>query len=159
MQPFCQFITTSFVLLTVVKCLLILVLLDLSAAFDTVDHQILLTILSKLFSMESTTLSWFDRVIFSRSDSVIHLRRTTDAQFFQSTAVYLKARSWVHVLLCRTLKTLFHCWIDMPYGHTSTPTTLSSMIVVNLATPTLCACVSHAAQTMSALGANHGACS
>ena len=44
----------------------------------------------------------------------------------------------------------FHWWIDMPYGHTSTPTTLSSMIVVNLATPTLCACVSLAAQTMSA---------
>jgi len=47
----------------------------------------------------------------------------------------------------------------MPCGHTSTPMTLSSTTVVNLATRTLCARVSQAAQTISAPGANHVTCS
>ena len=52
----CQ--TTSFVLLTVVKCLFLSCWISVRhTAYDTVDHQILLMILSKRFSMESTTLS------------------------------------------------------------------------------------------------------
>ena len=57
----------------------LLVLLDLSAAFDTVDHHILLTIISKLFSMESTTLSWFESFLADRTQSFTDAGR--DAQF------------------------------------------------------------------------------
>ena len=38
----------------------LLVLLDLSAAFDNVDHQFLSSVLANRFSVDSTALSWFE---------------------------------------------------------------------------------------------------
>ena len=37
-----------------------LVVMDLSAAFDTVDHKILLDVLSSQYGIEGKALSWFD---------------------------------------------------------------------------------------------------
>ena len=42
-------------------------LLDLSAAFDTVDHQILLPILPERFAMAGTALSWFSSYLADRT--------------------------------------------------------------------------------------------
>ena len=36
------------------------VAIDLSAAFDTVDHDILLDVLTKRFGVKSDALNWFD---------------------------------------------------------------------------------------------------
>ena len=48
----------------------ILVLLDLSAAFDTLDHQILLTRLRKYFNFTETALKWFSCYLLGRSQRV-----------------------------------------------------------------------------------------
>ena len=55
----------------------LLVLLDLSAAFDTVDHQILLSVLSNRFSVNSTALNWFQSYLTDRSQLFTHVGKQT----------------------------------------------------------------------------------
>jgi len=49
-----------------------LVLLDLSAAFDTVDHNILLSIHNTRFSVHGTALDWFRSYLSGRTQSFIY---------------------------------------------------------------------------------------
>jgi hypothetical protein len=49
----------------------ILSLLDLSAAFDTIDHQILCSRLNQTFGCSGTVLQWFNSYLTNRTQSVV----------------------------------------------------------------------------------------
>ena len=40
-----------------------IVILDLLTAFDTVDHEVLLTVLWNYFGLQSTALKWFENYL------------------------------------------------------------------------------------------------
>jgi uncharacterized FAD-dependent dehydrogenase len=52
------------------KACVMLVLLDLSAAFDTIDHDILLSRLKYNFGINNTALKWFKTYLQGRTQSV-----------------------------------------------------------------------------------------
>ena len=56
-----------------------LVLLDLSAAFDTVDHSILLSVLSERFSVADKALSWFHSYLSDRTQSFFYAGKMTSS--------------------------------------------------------------------------------
>ena len=81
------------------KKAVMLVLLDLSAAFDTIDHSILLNRLHKRYGITGTALSWFDTYLTDRCQ-IIQL----NGERCGSNLVFHKGRCWalsylLHILL------------------------------------------------------------
>jgi len=73
----------------------LLVLLDLSAAFDTVDHHILLNILENRFCLQDVALDWFRSYLTGRTQPFV-LGDTTTGAYTHSTARYHRDPYSVH---------------------------------------------------------------
>ena len=56
----------------------LLVLLDLRAAFDTIEHSILLNILQQDFGVVGTALNWFDSFLSGRKQRILVGNKTSD---------------------------------------------------------------------------------
>ena len=56
----------------------LLVLLDPSAAFDTIEHSILLNILQQDFGVVGTAFSWFDSFLSARKQRILVGDKTSD---------------------------------------------------------------------------------
>ena len=60
------------------KKVTLLVPLDLSAAFDTIEHPILLNILQQDFGVAGTALNWFDSFLSGRKQLILVGDKTSD---------------------------------------------------------------------------------
>ena len=71
-----------------------MVLLDLSAAFDTVDHDALLDVIQKRFGVECCALDWF-LVIPVKPDTIVlrYIRAVGSCQFAMQCSARLQNRS------------------------------------------------------------------
>ena len=62
----------------------LLLLLDMSAAFDTVDHDILIARLDKTFAVRQTPLQWFRTYLSGRSQTILSSSSCSAKQLIQS---------------------------------------------------------------------------
>ena len=82
----------------------VLLLLDLSAAFYTVDHQILLSCLETVFGIPSATLQWVRSYLLDRNQSVVvNNSASSPSPFYVWSSTGLGAG-----FLCCLSCTLFH---------------------------------------------------
>ena len=83
----------------------VLLLLDLSAAFDTIDHQILLSRLETVFGIRSTALQWIRLYLLDRNQCVV-VNSSASSSSSPLCLVFHRAQCWG---LCCLFCTLLHC--------------------------------------------------
>ena len=121
--------STETVLLKVINDLLLecdngkvvfLTMLDLSAAFDTVDHKILVQRLSTMFGLSGEVLNWFSSYLTGRSQSVFinniqsspkHLNFSVPQGSILGAPLYCKYTVPVGIII-RIFEIIFHMYAD-----------------------------------------------
>ena len=103
------------------------VLLDLSSAFDTVDHTILLAVLEQRFGVKGLTLDWYRSYLSDRTQTFQVKSDSSIAIVW--TVVYHKVQYLAHLNLWLTLRTFLQWSNSITSTTTSTPTTRSSRAI------------------------------
>ena len=65
------------------KKVALLLLLDLSAAFDTIDHEILLKRLEKFYKVSGSALKWFRSFLTNRTQSIMINDEVSEPKFLK----------------------------------------------------------------------------
>jgi len=135
----------------------LLVLLDFSAAFDTIDHQILISVLSNRFSVDSTALNWFKSYLTDRTQVYTHAGSQTLSFSVDCSVPQVPFSAHSALLLIPRMSPTW--WTDTTYNFTCTLTTTSSSTAADQLTPLHCGHVCLAVHPTSSSGVDHAACS
>ena len=108
----------------------ILVLIDLSAAFDTLDHQILLARLRKYFNFTETALKWFSSYLLGRSQRVSIADATSPPRCLEYGVPQYLGRCF-SLFIWRLSKMLYAATVSTPCFMRTTPKFTSSLTILN----------------------------
>ena len=124
---------------------------------QTVDHQILLSVLSNGFYVDLTALNCFKSYLTDRTQIYTHAGSKHSAS--RSTAVFPRVPFSAHSALRLTPRMSPTWWTDTTYNFTCTLTTPSSSIAADQLTPLHCDCehVCPAMHPTSSSGLGHAA--
>jgi len=109
-----------------------LCLLDLTAAFDTVDHDVLMLRLERLFGLRGVVLQWFSSYLLDRTFQVVYGGSSSSMVII--VALYCMVLLWVRVCLFYTRRTLLMWLRQTTLTFTHTQMTLSYICSVNAGT-------------------------
>ena len=109
----------------------LLVMLDMSAAFDTIDHNILIDILKNDFGVVDNALKWFRSYLANRKQDVVIDRCKSSELLLE----FLKAAAWVLFYSYSTCLDFLRLSLNICLVIMLLQTTHNCIFLLNLRTP------------------------